>query len=164
MGNGTGGGRSLHCILQHWANSEAQSGGEPNEAENSFTEPAWSLTILVTEEPRRSVNHAPQPEMYLRSSRRVIAKFPVTPRPQAQDLLCTAREPHRPLAATSSSDHGSKVPTTETSGCYRLLVECGHQSHEPRDGGLKRVVGQGCLRFRQRYPRHDQSWSPSRSP
>jgi len=68
---------------------------------------------------------------------------------------------HRSLVAASNLDHGSRVPTTwGAGGCY-LGVECGNRGLESREGSLEYYPSEGCFRLRQRYPRIDQSESPS---
>jgi len=58
-----------------------------------------------------------------------------------------------------SFDHGYKVPTTDASGCYSLLTECGRQGRESREGTLECYAGQSRFWHRQRYPHNDQSKS-----
>jgi hypothetical protein len=74
----------------------------------------------------------------------------------------TARPPRRSLAALSSSNHGYQVPAM--SRRRPLIVECGHRSHESREGDIERHTSQGRIWFRQRYPHHDKSVFPSHPP
>ena len=67
----------------------------------------------------------------------------------------TACVPHR----SPSSDHGCEFPATEGSGSCPLIVECGHRSHEYRQGGLKHDTSQGRFWHRQYSSSDDQGTS-----
>ena len=73
----------------------------------------------------------------------------------------TAFTPYGSSATASIFDHGSQSPPTEGAGGRCLGVECGHRSHESREGSFKYYASQGCLWLRLRYPHNDKSEFPS---
>ena len=119
---------------------------------------AHRSSIKTSSKPRPRTQFPPLDESVC--TRRAMTRWPLI----QFGIFLAAFTPHRSLAATLSSDHGSlRAPTNEVAGGCYLSVECGNRSHESREGCLKHSARQGCFWFRQLCPHDDQSEFPSSS-